>query len=52
MVRVVLWTLFACSEWAQPVSEEASTTCEGVARAPFRFVGVDTDSHFSGVHNR
>jgi hypothetical protein len=51
-VRALLWPLFPQSACAQPATLLAGTTGEGAALASVRLVGVGSDSHCGGGHDR
>jgi hypothetical protein len=51
-LRALLWPLFGLSEWEQPDTDVAGTTREGAAMASVRLVGVGSDRHCGGGHDR
>jgi hypothetical protein len=51
-VRALLRPLFVRSAWDQPATVVAIKTCEGAALASVRLVGVVSDCHCGGGHDR
>jgi hypothetical protein len=51
-VKALLWPLVAWSAWAQSATVVEGTTEEGADLASVRLVGVGSDSHCGGGHDK